>query len=57
MIIGHPPKPTSTNAPVELKFSNKEIKGVISSTKSIGVEVDGHLNWNDKFKIVKSKIC
>ena len=37
-------------------LSNKEIKRV-PSTKSLGVMVDEYLNWDDQFKIVKSKFC
>ena len=44
-----------TNAPIGLTLSNKEILRV-SSTKSLGVMVVECLNWDDQFKIVKSKI-
>ena len=54
MIIGHPRKPKGTNAPIGLTLSSKDIKQV-SSTKSQGVMVDDYLNWDDQFKIFKTK--
>ena len=56
VIIGHPRKAEGTNAPIGLTLSNKEIRRV-SSAKSLGLMVDEHLNWDDQFKIVKSKNC
>ena len=56
MIKGHLRKAKGTNAPIRLTLSNKEIKQV-SSTKSQGIVVVEYLNWDDHFKIVKSKIC
>ena len=56
MIIDYPRKVKGTNTPIGLTLSNKEIKRV-SSTTSLGVMVDDYLNWDDQFKIVKSKIC
>ena len=45
IIIGHPMKANSANAPGRLKLGNKEIKRV-SDTKSLGVMVD--LDWDDQ---------
>ena len=56
MIIGYPRKAKGTNAPIGLTVSSKKIKQV-SSAKSLGVVVDDYLNWDDQFKIAKSKLC
>ena len=40
----------------ELKLNNSEIKQV-SKAKSLGVEVDENLRWDEQFKTVKNKIC
>ena len=56
MIIGHPMKAKTANAPTGLELGSKEIKRV-SNTKSLGVMMDEYLNWDEQLKSVMSKIC
>ena len=56
MIISHPMKAKSANAPTGLELGSKEIKRV-SNTNLLGVMVDEYLNWDEQFKSAKCKIC
>ena len=55
MIIGHPRRTNKveTSKPLHLNDSQKKRVG---NTKSLGVMVDGGLNWDDQFSKVKEMI-
>ena len=55
MVIGHPRRKKKGEISEPLNLNDSEIKRV-TKTKSLGVMVDGGLNWDDQFSKVKGKI-
>ena len=54
MIIGHPRKTSMIEVHEQLRLNGLEIKRV-ANTKSLGIIVDGGLNWEQQFKAVYNK--
>ena len=55
IIIGHSRKLNTLNTSNLLKINGTDIKRV-TKTKSLGIEVDENLSWDEQYKTLKSKI-
>ena len=54
MFIGHPNRTNKITQQEELKLNGSEIKRV-KKVKSLGVNIDQGLNWEDQFKAIKGE--
>ena len=55
MVIGHPRRTNKILSHEPLMLNGAEIKHV-KETKSLGIIVDGGLNWNEQWRKVKGKV-